>query len=441
MKKELSTFDMLGLGFMTFAFFLGAGNIIFPPIAGALAGENFTIAMVGFLLTAVGLPLLTLIAVAKAGGGLTSMAKYLPAKVATSFALAVFIIIGPSFATPRTALVAFEIGLKPFLSDTSASTLAIFSVLFFALVGALSLSEGKLLDIVGKVITPLLIILLIVLSTSVFLTPLSDIGIATGAYLETPFVTGFLEGYNTMDTLASLVFGMLIINVVKSKGINDKTAQYKYLSIAGLIAAIGLTFVYVSLFYLGATSQEIAPNVSNGGEIIAIYVKALFGLPGQVLLSVVVALACLTTAVGLVSAMSDFLCKLKTNWNRRLLVIGNCMLCALVTNVGLSELIALSVPVLFTVYPVAIALVALTFCNNLLASKTNSHRFVLAVSFLFGLLDGIKIAGVNMDSFSFLPLFDVGMAWVLPTAIALIIAIVLFKETEQQQEIQISKAL
>ena len=432
MKNKLSTFDILGLGFMTFAFFLGAGNIIFPPLAGALAGENFTWAMLGFLLTAVGLPLITLIAVAKAGGGLTDMAKYLPSRVAISFALIVFIIIGPSFATPRTALVAFEIGFKPFIANSTSVTLAIFSVLFFALVGVLSISKGKLLDIVGKVITPLLIILLIVLSTSVFLTPLSDIGIASGAYVKNPLVTGFLEGYNTMDTLASLVFGMLIINVVKTKGIKDKATQYKYLSIAGSIAALGLAFVYISLFYLGATSQGIAANISNGGEIITLYVKALFGLPGQLLLSVVVALACLTTAVGLVSAMSDFLCKLKPKWNRELLVIANCALCALVTNVGLNELISLSVPVLFTVYPVAIALVALTLFNNFLPNKTNSHRFVLSIAFLFGLLDGIKVAGVNMDAFTFLPLFDKGMAWFLPTFAALIIATVLFKETQPQ---------
>lgn len=433
MNKKLSTFDILGLGFMTFAFFLGAGNIIFPPLAGALAGENYSWAMLGFLATAVGLPLITLIAVAKAGGGLSDMAKYVPTRVATSFALLVFIIIGPSFATPRTALVAFEIGFKPFIENSTSVTLAIFSVLFFALVGILSISEGKLLDIVGKVITPLLLILLVILSVSVFLAPLSDIGAASAAYQETPLLTGFLEGYNTMDTLASLVFGMLIINVVKTKGITDKTAQYKYLSIAGIIAALGLAFVYISLFYLGATSQGIAPNISNGGEIIALYVKALFGLPGQLLLSVVIALACLTTAVGLVSSMSDFLCSLKANWNRRLLVILNCALCALVTNVGLSELISLSVPVLYTVYPVAIALVALTLCNNFLTNKTNSHRFVLSVAFLFGLLDGIKVAGVNMDSFSFLPLFDKGMAWVLPTVTALIISSIFFKNNEETE--------
>lgn len=432
MKNNISSFDILALGFMTFAFFLGAGNIIFPPLAGAMAGENLTFATLGFLVTAVGLPLITLIAVAKAGGGIVDMAKHLPSKVATLLALAVFIVIGPSFATPRAALVAFEISVNPFLDSSSPLNLAIFSVVFFLIVGYLSLSTGKLLDLIGKVITPLLIILVAILSISVFISPLAGLGVSTQEYIETPFIKGFLEGYNTMDTLGALVFGMLIINVIKSKGIEDKKTQYKYLTIAGIIAAIGLTFVYVSLFYLGATSQGIAPDVSNGGEIIAKYVQALFNTPGLILLALVVGLACLTTAVGLVSAMSDFLTSLKPTWNRKLLVIANCALCALVTNVGLSELISLSIPVLFVIYPIAIALVALTLLDQFISKKKLSYRFVLSIALFFGLLDGAKVAGLNMHNFSFLPLFDKGMAWVLPTLAAVIIAVFVFKESRDK---------
>ncbi|PKG38246.1 branched-chain amino acid transport system II carrier protein [Psychromonas sp. Urea-02u-13] len=428
MKNSLSSFDILALGFMTFAFFLGAGNIIFPPLAGAMAGEHLLPATLGFLVTAVGLPLITLIAVAKAGGGIVDMAKNLPSKVATFFALAVFIVIGPSFATPRAALVAFEISVNPFLDNGGAMSLAIFSIVFFLIVGYLSLSTGKLLDMVGKIITPLLIILLAILSISVFISPLSGLSEAAPAYLDSPFTKGFLEGYNTMDTLGALVFGMLIINVIKSKGIEDKKVQYKYLTMAGCIAAIGLTFVYVSLFYLGATSHGSAASLSNGGEIIAVYVQALFNTPGLILLALVVALACLTTAVGLVSAMSDFLTKLKPTWNRKLLVIVNCALCALVTNVGLNELISLSIPVLYVIYPIAIALVALTLLDSFISNKKLSYRFVMSIALFFGLLDGIKASGINMQSFEFLPLFDQGMAWALPTVAAIIIAIFIFKD-------------
>lgn len=432
MNNRLSNADILALGFMNFAFFLGAGNIIFPPLAGAMAGEHLILATIGFLATAVGLPLISLIAVAKAGGGILDMAKYLPSKLATLLALAVFIVIGPSFATPRAALVAYEISINPFLDNPGTTSLAIFSIIFFLLTGYLSLSTGKLLDMVGKVITPLLIILLAILSISVFINPIGELGSATQDYIDSPFIKGFLEGYNTMDTLGALVFGMLIINVIKSKGIEDKKAQYKYLIMAGSIAALGLTFVYVSLFYLGGTSQGIAANVSNGGEIIALYVQALFNTPGLVLLSLVVGLACLTTAVGLVSAMAEFLVMLKPNWNRRVLVVINCALCALVTNIGLSELITLSIPVLFIVYPVAIALVTLTLLDNFISKKKLSYRFVVAISLFFGLLDGLNVAGVNMQHFNFLPLFDKGMAWVLPTMAGIIIALFVFKDSSEQ---------
>ncbi|WP_094751970.1 branched-chain amino acid transport system II carrier protein [Psychromonas sp. CD1] len=427
MNQKLSTFDIIGLGFMSFAFFLGAGNLIFPPLAGSLAGENTLLAILGFLVTAVGLPLLTLIAVAKAGGGLTVMAKYLPGKIATLFALIIFVIIGPSFATPRTALVAFEIGIRPFIMNETSMHLAIFSVLFFTIVAGLSISTGKLLDMIGKVITPLLIVLLIILATAVVLHPLADIGAASAGYVDTPFITGILEGYNTMDTLGALVFGMLIINVIKSKGITSRAVQYKYLIISGLMTAVGLTFVYASLFYLGATSHSVAININNGGEIISLYVQALFGISGQYLLSLVVGLACLTTAVGLVSALSDFLVELKPNWNRKFLVILNCILCAFVTNVGLSQLIQLSIPVLYTVYPVAIALVALTYAKDKLANKPLSYSFVLGTSLVFGLLDGIKVTGINIDILSFIPLFDENMEWFLPSILALLISIFMFK--------------
>lgn len=171
MNKSLSTFDIMGLGFMTFAFFLGAGNIIFPPLAGFLAGEHLPSAMSGFLLTAVGLPLVTLIAAAMAGGGLPTMGRYLPPVVVTIMATAIFIIIGPAFAAPRTGLVAYEMGLKPFLANPTQTTLTLYTIVFFGVVLLLSLNQGRLLDAVGKILTPILLLLLIGLAIAVFMNP------------------------------------------------------------------------------------------------------------------------------------------------------------------------------------------------------------------------------------------------------------------------------
>ncbi|MCE2570896.1 branched-chain amino acid transport system II carrier protein [Motilimonas eburnea] len=428
MKKPLTGLDIFGLGLMTFAFFLGAGNIIFPPLAGAQAGTELVPAMLGFLVTAVGLPLITLIAVAKAGGGISTMARYLPVKVATVLALAVYIIIGPSFATPRTGLVAYEIGVKPFI-EHSAIALALFSVVFFSIVAWLAINPGKLLDYIGKFITPLLVMLLVALAIAVFVAPLDGLGVPTERYQDSAFINGFLEGYNTMDTFGALVFGMLIVNVLISKGVSEKAYIYKYLMIAGCIAAAGLAFVYVALFYLGATSQVVAQGATQGTDILAQYVFAMFGQTGLMALALVVMLACLTTAVGLVSALTTFLVQLQPHWNYTKLALINCAICALVTNVGLSQLISISIPVLFAVYPVAIALVALTFVSDKLANKKLSYQFVLAVALMFGVLDGLKVAGVDMQSFNYLPLFNNGMAWLLPTAGALLIAMFAFKKT------------
>ncbi len=406
---------------MTFAFFLGAGNIIFPPLAGQLAGENMLSAMSGFLVTAVGLPLVGIIAVAMAGGGWQGLTRDLPSKVATLMAVLIFIIIGPAFAAPRTGLVAYEMAVKPFLSaDAGQASLTTFSVIFFAIALFFAWSRGKLIDMIGKFLTPALFIVLAVLAIAVFVNPQASIVAAQGEYATQAFTKGFLEGYNTMDTFAALMFGMLIVDVIRSKGISDEKTTCTYLIYAGLIAAAGLAFVYISLFYLGATSSTVVPNAGNGGVILTAYVMALFGAPGQVILSAIVLLACLTTAIGLISACADYFSSL-TPMSYKKWAVVLAVICAVVANVGLNQLIALSVPVLFALYPVAIALVALTLVRKWLPNPRLAYRVVLLVSFIFSMIDVAKYLKFDVSMFSSLPLFNYGMAWVLPTLVALVI--------------------
>jgi len=419
--KRLKLVDILALGFMTFAFFLGAGNIIFPPQAGMLAGEHFTSAMTGFLITAVGLPLVGIIAVAIAGGGWKGLTRDLPSGLATLMAVLIFIIIGPAFAAPRAGLVAYEIGFKPFLLEPGQVELTAFSIVFFAVAMFFSLSQGKLIDSIGKLLTPLLFAALAILAIAVIVNPQGDVAAAQGAYVNNALTTGFLEGYNTMDTFAALMFGMLIVDVIRKKGIEDNKTTCMYLIYAGVIAAAGLAFVYISLFYLGSTASEVAAGTQNGGEIMAAYVNALFGPVGQMILAAIIGLACLTTVIGLVSACADYFSTL-TRWTYRRWVVVVSLACAIVANVGLKQLIAISVPVLFALYPVAIALIGLTFIRRWLPNPALGYRVVLGVALLFSLLDAVKVMGVDMSAFNFLPLFDVGMAWLLPTVAAMIVA-------------------
>lgn len=405
---------------MTFAFFLGAGNIIFPPQAGLAAGENLLPAMFGFLSTAVGLPLVGIIAVAIAGGGWKGLTRDLPPQVATLMAVLIFIIIGPAFAAPRTGLVAYEMAVKPFIPEAGQVSLTLFSILFFAVAMFFAWSRGKLIDTIGKFLTPALFAVLAVLAVAVFLFPQGEIQAAQGEYANMAFTKGFLEGYNTMDTFAALMFGMLIVDVIRSKGITDEKTTCTYLVYAGLIAAAGLAFVYVSLFYLGATSSAVAAGADNGGSILASYVQALFGPVGQLILSAIVLLACLTTAIGLISACSDYFSSLtKLSYEKWVVLLG--VVCAVIANVGLSQLISLSIPVLFALYPVAVALVALTFVRRWLPNPRLAYRVVLAVSLLFSLIDAGKFIGMDLSALNILPLFDYGMAWVLPTALALVV--------------------
>lgn len=417
MNQKLKTTDVIALGFMLFAFFLGAGNIIFPPLAGQLAGAHVLPAMIGFLITAVGLPLLTIIAIAISGGTWEHLTQHLPKKAAMLIAVLIFIIIGPAFAAPRTGLVAYEMAIKPFILDASQLHLTLFSILFFAVAMFFAWSQGKLIDTIGKLLTPALFVALIVLAVSVFLFPQGDIMVAQGDYITQPLTTGFLEGYNTMDTFGALMFGMLIVDAIRNKGITDQASTTKYLVAAAVIAAAGLAFVYVSLFYLGATSTAVAAGSDNGGVVLSLYVQSLFGGSGQIVLSLIVLLACLTTAIGLISACSDYFSSLtKIGYKAWVVIIG--VACAVVANVGLSQLISLSVPVLFALYPIAIALVMLAFLRNYLPNPAVAYRVVVLVSFLFSLLDAAKVSGVNVSAFNMLPLFEIGMGWLLPTLAA-----------------------
>lgn len=416
---------------MLFAFFLGAGNIIFPPLAGQLAGEAVFSTMLGFLSTAVGLPLLGIIAIALVGGGWDKLTQDLPKTAATVVAVLFFIIIGPAFAAPRTGLVAYEMGLKPFISEPSQFHLTVFSIIFFAVAMLFAWSQGKLLDVIGKILTPVLFLGLLILSVMVFINPQGEIIAAQANYASQPFSTGFLDGHNTMDTFASLMFGTLIIEALRSKSITDKRSVTRYVIYAAFIAAGGLALVYISLFYLGATSNGIAAGLDNGGAILSVYVQALFGTEGQFVLTTIVLLACLTTSIGLISACADYFSSLTPiSYKAWVIVVG--AVCALVANVGLAQLIELSVPVLFALYPVAIAIVLLTLVRSRLPNRPLAYRVVVCLSLVFALIDAAKAMNIDVSAFHFLPLFDYGMAWMLPTLAA--IAAMIFVPKPQQQE-------
>lgn len=423
--------DTIGLGFMTFALFLGAGNLIFPPLIGMLSGEHMIAAMMGFLITAVGLPLLTLLAIAKVNGEMTSL---LPKHIAIALMSVVYIIIGPAFAAPRTGLVAYEIGAVPFLPELTENTLLYFTSAYFLICLIFSLFPTTLVNTVGKLLTPCLIALLIMVAYSVFTYEGTIVGVALGDYQEAPFITGFLEGYNTMDALGALMFGMLIINILKRKGITQAQAQYKYLMIASIFAATGLACVYGSLFVLGGVANNMLSHADNGSVILTTYVNTVFGEDGLMILSVVVTLACLTTSIGLISSCASYFNEVFPNVSYRMMVLLITSCCLFVSNVGLSELISLSIPVLYTIYPVIIVLVALTFLRERFAYPEVTYKLALAVALFYGLCDGLKQVGVNLSFVQLLS--DLSLGWFIPSVILIAVFLVIGKSSSLEQNSQ-----
>lgn len=423
--NRLKGFDLLALGFMTFALFLGAGNIIFPPSAGMAAGEFIWRAALGFLLTGVGLPLLTVVALARVGGGMDRLTAPLGKFAGTVLAVAVYLAIGPLFATPRTAVVSFEMGIAPF-SGNSGMPLFIYTLVFFAAMLFLVLNPGQLVNRIGKFITPVLLAALLVLGGAAIFAPAGEVGAVNESYRGAPLIKGFLEGYLTMDTLGALVFGIVIATAIRDRGVTEPALVTRYSMIAGVIAAIGLSLVYLALFYLGATSQGIAGGAENGVQILTTYVQHAFGTPGSLLLAVVITLACLTTAVGLTTACGEFFSALLPV-SYRSVVIVFALFSLLVANQGLTQLISVSVPVLVGLYPLAIVLVALSLLDRFWLSSSRVFVPVMAVTLVFGVVDGLAAAGLGSwvpALFTQLPLADQSMGWLVPVLVMLVLAVV-----------------
>lgn len=428
--------DTLALGFMTFAFFFGAGNLIFPPLVGFLAGKNMMLAMFGFLLTAVGLPMFALIAVAKTNGQVMGL---LPKGLATLLSFILFIIIGPAFGVPRTALVSYHIGFKAFMGGGLPSfsffglTLdlaqCLFTLVFFILVLFLGFFPGKLIDIVGKLLTPVLMVLLLGLAISLMVVPLSSFGPAQGHYAVDPFTNGLLQGYNTMDALGALVLGILLINVLREKGINRKSVQTRYLVRAALIAALGLAFVYITLFYLGATAGILGKGANEGGLILTSYVTEHYNKMGLMLLSVTVTLACLTTAVGVLGACAEYFHEQLPRLSYITYLVIFSIISVFVSNIGLPELIRISEPVLWVVYPMAIALIVSTFLTARFAFPALSHLLIVSVAFIFSCIDALREVGLHVSFLSFMPLQAQELTWLLPTVLMMFLCLLLRKST------------
>lgn len=428
MKQKLGFMEILPIGLMLFASFFGAGNLIFPPALGQQAGVNFLSAAAGFCTTGVGIPLLGIIAI---GLLRASNPEALALPVHPTFAKTLIVVtvltIGPFFAIPRTAAVSFDVGVLPFISAENYDiSLALYSLFFFAVTYFLSVNPSKIVDWVGKVLTPLLLLSIAILVVQVFMQPMGGLKHAAGYYATMPYLKGFQEGYYTMDLLATMLFGTVVIESIKLRGISEGSVLTRTCIMAGVIAAVLLAAIYFSLTYTGATSVEIFGISDNGAVALSGIANYYMGTAGNVVLCLMIFFACLTTSIGLtVSAGSYFERLLNGKMQYQRLAAAICIFSFAVSNVGLTKIISMSVPVLCLLYPIVIVLVLLAF---LPLKRACIYRSVLAFTIVFAIIDGLKAAGVPLDAAesvlkAYVPFYEVGFGWLVPSVVGLVIGI------------------
>lgn len=426
--KKLSRRDLVLVGLMLFSLFFGAGNLIFPPFLGQSAGVNTWVSMLGFFITAVGFPILGVVAVAKSKG-LYNLANRVNPIFASVFTLLIYLSIGPGLGIPRAGSLPFEMAVAPYLPEFFSVSLArlLFTAVFFVIAYWLSLTPTKLVDRMGKVLTPTLLTLIAFIVVGAIVKPLGTYGAATGNYETSAFVQGFLDGYLTMDTIAALNFGIVIALAIKSKGLEDEKAVVNTTIQAGLLAGGLLILIYSILGHLGAMSGGLYGATDNGAQTLTNVMTYIFGQPGAILLAVVFTLACLTTCVGLITSCGQYFATLTPKLTYQHWAAILALASMTLANMGLNQILAISVPILNAIYPVAIMLIVLAMLNRFI----NESRVVYSLTILFtgviSVLDALEQVGVEFGFVSTLleklPLYSQGLGWLVPAVIGLSLGI------------------
>lgn len=429
---KLSKRNMVVVSFMLFSLFFGAGNLIFPPFLGQNAGNHTVFAMIGFLATAVILPVLGVIVVARFDG-LDRLSQNVGKKFGLIFTVLIYLSIGPGLGIPRAASVPFEMAVAPYLPSGANNTLwmVVYSLVFFLVALWLCLTPGKLVHRIGNFLTPSLLTLLLLLFVSFLLKGEISIAEAQTAYETAPFLKGFSEGYQTMDTIAALNFGLVIATTLDTFGMTEKRDKMHHTLLAGVFAGSILALVYIMLSYMGMCSSGVYEIQENGAWTLRCIVYQIFGTPGAILLAAIFTLACLTTCVGLINSISQYFSILFQKISYRTWVFIIIGFSFLVCNLGLNAILSISIPVLNAIYPVSIVLILLGLSHNLWHSNRFVYPLVISGTGLVSVIYALDQAKVPLGFIRLLvhklPLYKMGFCWVSVAIVMLLLSIILNK--------------
>ena len=423
----LTAKQSLTVGVALFSMFFGAGNLILPPLLGLKAGEQSVPAMLGFLVTAIGLPVAGIVAVALSGTARELAGRVHP-RFASLFVGAVYLSIGPCLAIPRTSTTAFEM-IVPLLPEDVSTTIAllVFSLVFFATAYVLAMHPGGATRLLGRVTGPLLIALIVVVVVSAVLVPSGAVAHVQAPYDKSAVIQGALTGYQSMDLLASLTFGLVIAESISNMGVKDSGGVAREVSRAGLIAGVLMALIYCGFAWVGASLGSVMPDASNGAEILSKSAELHFGTAGTVVVAAIFLLACLNVCIGLITCCGTYFAETYGADNAdargpfshvpyRAWAFAFAAFSCVLSNFGLNTILAFSVPLLGALYPLAIALVVL----GLLQRAYGAGRLVWiwtigvtgVVSVSFALRDAL--APTLWMPLDVLPLATDGLGWIVP---------------------------
>ena len=400
------------MGFALFAMFFGAGNLIFPPYLGFNTSNQWFTAFLCFLLTDVGLAVFALMMLARTGKGVEGITEVIGKKLSVILLTANAICLGPLIAIPRTAATTFELGIQPILPSIPSWAC---SIVFFLICFALCVKQSKVVDIIGSVLSPLMVAALAILIISGIVNPIGEIGDVIR--VESVVKEGIVSGYQTMDMLGGIVLSIGLLLSIQQKGYKTTKEQANMIGVSGLVAAIGLALVYGGLAYLGATTSVVYPEGLTQAQLVVAITKDILGQPGVMLLGFIVAAACLTTAIGLLSSFAEYVSELthgKVSY--KTILMATAAMSCVISNFGISTIISLAAPILELIYPIFVILVFLALFSKQLTNH-NVHKGASLAALIVSVLTLLETYVGMKIGVSSLPLASFGFAWVVPSII------------------------